>query len=88
MKSEVHKYLAEIGRRGGAKSRRVLTAKEATKMVQVREARRAYQRFHALCFWSFDVNLPIKFDDIIWVVEQLKKHGNRQAWEVAARLCR
>lgn len=34
-------YLAEIGRRGGTKSRRKLTRKQARAMVQAREANRA-----------------------------------------------
>ncbi|MBI2431310.1 MAG: hypothetical protein HYV26_00350 [Candidatus Hydrogenedentes bacterium] len=57
-------------------------------MVRVREAGRAYRRFHARCFWSYDPGLQIKKGDIPWVVEQLRKHGNREAWEVAGRLCR
>jgi hypothetical protein len=32
--------------------------------------------------------MKITIDDIPWVVETLRKHGNRQAWEIAAYLCR
>jgi hypothetical protein len=42
--SLVHKYLAEIGRRGGIRSRRVLTSDTARRMVEIREARRAARR--------------------------------------------
>lgn len=56
-------------------------------MVRTREARRAYQRFHASCFWSYRPDLKIGPDDIGWVAEILKKSGNREAWEVAQRLC-
>ena len=56
-------------------------------MVQVREARRAYRGFHARCFWSFDPNLIISESDVPWVIDQLKKYGGREGWEVAARLC-
>jgi hypothetical protein len=46
MDSEVRKYLSQIGRRGGKKSRRVLDPETARKMVRAREARRALrQRF-------------------------------------------
>ena len=46
--SSVSEYLARIGRKGGAKSRRVLSSEDARNMVRVREARRAFRRFHAL----------------------------------------
>jgi hypothetical protein len=42
--STIHKYLAEIGRRGGIKSRRVLEPETARRMVAIREARRAARR--------------------------------------------
>jgi hypothetical protein len=88
MNPHVREWLAEIGRRGGAISRRVLTPEEARSMVQVREARRAYHRFHTQCFWSFDPNYRIGPKDIPWVAEQLKRHGGREAWLVGSKLCR
>lgn len=81
-------YLSEIGRRGGRRSRRSLDSATARRMVRVREARRAYRRFHARCFWSFDPALRIGANDIPWVAEQLRKHGGRDAWLLADRLCR
>ena len=80
-------YLAEIGAKGGRKSRRKLTALEARSMVRVREARRAYREFHTECFWSFDPDYPIRLKDVPWVIEQLQKQGGRRAWEKAAQLC-
>lgn len=88
MRGPISKYLAEIGRRGGLKSRRALDAKAAREMVRVREARRAYRRFHARCFWSYDPDYRIGLADVPWVADQLRKHGGRDAWEVASRLCR
>jgi hypothetical protein len=88
MNIEVRKYLSTIGQRGGQKSRRVLDAKTARDMVRVREARRAYRRFHASCFWSFDPNYVLTLSDIPWVAAELRKHGGRAAWETANRLCR
>jgi hypothetical protein len=88
METTVKEYLAEIGRRGGRKSRRVLDSETARAMVRVREARRADRRFHANCFWSFDPDYRIESSDIAWVVDQLRKHGGRGAWEAAAKLCR
>jgi hypothetical protein len=57
-------------------------------MLKVREARRAFRRFRALCFWSYDPNMKITIDDVAWVAETLRKHGNRKAGEVADYLCR
>jgi hypothetical protein len=86
--SVIKAYLAEIGRRGGRKSRRTLSASAAKDMVRVREARRAFHRFRTSCFWSYRPDLRITAADVPWVAEQLMKHGNREAWRVGARLCR
>jgi hypothetical protein len=40
----IRKYLAEIGRRGGIRSRRELDPETARRMVAIREARRAARR--------------------------------------------
>ncbi|MCC6221403.1 MAG: hypothetical protein IT291_09210 [Deltaproteobacteria bacterium] len=88
MDDEVRKYLVEIGRRGGTKSRRSLSTTQAQSMVRLREAKRAFKKFRTACFWSYDPNLKITAADIHWIAEQLRKHGNRQAWEIAERLCR
>jgi len=88
MNAAVRRYLAEIGRRGGARSRRALSAEQARAMVRVREARRAYRAFHARCFWSYPPDLAIGPQDVAWVAERLMKHGGRREWEKGARLCR
>ena len=88
MDQSVHDYLARIGSRGGRTSRRTLSRTQARNMVQVREARRAYRRFYSQCFWSYDPDLRITSDDVPWVAEQLRRHGGRETWDVAARLCR
>jgi hypothetical protein len=84
----VRQYLRSIGRRGGLVSRRTLTESAARDMVKVREARRAYRRFHALCFWSFDPAYRITLSDVPWVAKQLMAHGGRSGWEIGAKLCR
>ena len=86
--NEIGDYLADIGRRGGRKSRRTLDPEVARDMVRVREARRAYERFHASCFWSYRPDLKIGMDDLDWVAETLMKNGNREAWRVGRALCR
>jgi hypothetical protein len=88
MDDAIRKYLSEIGKRGGSKSRRRLDPGTARDMVRVREARRAFRRFHAECFWSYDPDYLVTLKDIPWVADQLMKHGGRDAWEVGARLCR
>ena len=87
MDQSVKKYLAQIGRKGGKKSRRKLSSTSAKNMVKVREAKRAFQHFYTECFWSFDENYHITLQDISWVANQLRKNGNRKAWELAQKLC-
>jgi hypothetical protein len=88
MKREVRAYLSEIGRRGGRRSRRVLDPETARRMVRVREARRAFKRFHERCFWSSPANYVVTVDDIPWVARQLMTHGGRDGWRIGSRLCR
>ena len=88
MNTNVRRYLAEIGRRGGPKSRPPQGPEHATAKVRVREARRAFRRFHASCFWSSPPGLLIGVDDVAWVAEQLMRHGGREAWMKGAGLCR
>ena len=83
----VAEYLAKIGARGGRKSRRTLDPNTARSMVRVREARRAFQRFRSICFWSCRPDLTIGAADVPWVAEQLMKHGNRDTWRIGAKLC-
>jgi hypothetical protein len=85
--NKIRRYLSQIGARGGRKSRRVLDPETARSMVRVREARRAFKRFYTTCFWSYRRDLVIGPRDIPWVAEQLRKHGNAEAWRIAARLC-
>lgn len=87
MDDDVRSYLAEIGRKGGRKSRRTLDPETARQMVRVREARKAYREYHARCFWSYDPDLEIGAVDIEWVARTLMKHGDREAWELGHRLC-
>jgi hypothetical protein len=80
-------HLARIGRRGGIKSRRTLDPDTARRMVQIREARRAYRRWRKRCFWSFRPELQITAEDVAWVAEQLMKHGDHEAFVVGRALC-
>ncbi len=83
----VRQYLAKIGRRGGQRSRRHLDSETARKMVRLREAKRAFRTFYTECFWSYDPNYKVTQNDIVWVGQQLMKHGGRRAWQAGAKLC-
>ena len=88
MNEKVRAYLSVIGSHGGRKSRRALDPETARAMVRVREAGRTFRRYHARCFWSFDPEYRIGLTDVVWVAKQLRKHGGRDAWEIAGKLCR
>lgn len=80
-------YLASIGRRGGKKSKRVLSPATAREMAMVREAKRAFKKYYSECFWSFDPGLVITKEDVNWVAQRLMKFGTRRIWEVGRSLC-
>jgi len=85
---EIIQYLSEIGRKGGRKSRRKLSSADARNMVRVREARRAFRRFHARCFWYLREDLEVSLDDIPEIVRGLRQNGGREGFLLAAKLCR
>ncbi len=87
MDDATRRYLAAIGQKGGTRSRRLLDPAEARRMVKVREARRAFRRFHTQCFWSYRPDLIVGIADVPWVAEQLMKHGDRDAWRIGSALC-
>jgi len=84
---DVSAYLAEIGRRGGAKSRRHLTAEQARHMVRMREARRIYRRYYAQCFWYLRPDLMPTPADLPEIARGLRQHGGRAGFLLAAKLC-
>jgi hypothetical protein len=58
-------------------------------MVRLREARRAYRRFHAQCFWSYRADLVIEPEAIDWVAKRLMTYGGWVGWALGAKLlCR
>jgi len=84
----VKRYMAEIGRRGGSRSRRVLSAENARDMVRVREAKRLFRRFYAQCFWYMKPDMQISRADIPAIVRGLKQNGGREGYLLATKLCR
>ncbi len=88
MKSkDIQNYLAQIGRKGGQKSRRQLDPETARLMGLLRSARNAYRKYHAKCFWSYDPNLQITIADVRWVGRQLLKHGGMEVAQLGKKLC-
>ena len=86
--TDIRAYLAEIGRKGGRRSRRHLRAEDARNMVRVREARRAFRTFYAQCFWYLREDMDVTLDDIPEIVRGLRLNGGRQGFLLAAKLCR
>ncbi len=84
----IKEYLARIGRKGGAASRRPLSSEEARNMVRIREARRAFRDFHAQCFWYLRPDMKVTLEDLPEIVRGLRQHGGRQGFLRAAKLCR
>lgn len=85
---KVRVYLSEIGRKGGIKSRRVLSPDEARNMVRIREAQRAFRNFYAQCFWYLKKDMKVTSADIPEIVRGLRQNGGRDGFLLAAKLCR
>lgn len=86
MNGEVRRYLSSIGAKGGRRSRRKLDPETAKKMVQVREAKKAFLKFYSSCFWSSPKDLKITNEDVTWVAERLKTYVGREGWLLGAKL--
>jgi hypothetical protein len=86
--ASVRTYLAVLGRKGGKKSRRRLSAEDARDMVRIREAKRAFKAFHAQCFWYLKDDMRITLADVDGIARGLRQNGGRRGFLLAARLCR
>lgn len=87
MNKKLRQYFSKIGSTGGKKSKRALTSEDALKMVLVREARRAFKKYYTSCFWSYNPNHKVTFNDISWIAEKLQKNGDLAAWKLSKKLC-
>lgn len=79
-------YFSRIGRKGGVRSRRDLSPADARNMVRIREARRAFRKFHAQCFWYLRHDLAITLDDLPEIIRGLRRSGGRKGLLAAQRL--
>jgi len=51
-------------------------------------AQQAFNRFHTRCFWFMREDLRVSEEDIESIIHGLRNHGNREAFLIAAKLCR
>ena len=51
-------------------------------------AQRAFREFHSRCFWFMREDLRVGVADLPAIVKGLRAHGNREAFFIAAQLCR
>lgn len=56
-------------------------------MVRLREARRAFHRFHSQCFWYMRPDMAITEDDVPEIARGLRQNGGRQGFLLASKLC-
>jgi hypothetical protein len=84
----VKAYLKEIGAKGGRKSRRKLDPAQARRMVAVREARRAFRDHYPSIFWSAPENMQVNEALVPYVIDEMKREGNREAYLRAGRIQR
>lgn len=51
-------------------------------------AQKAFEQFHTRCFWFMREDLQVSEGEIETIIRGLRAHGNREAFLIAARLCR
>jgi hypothetical protein len=51
-------------------------------------AQQAFEQFHACCFWFMREDVRVGEADLETIVRGLRAHGNREAFLIAAKLCR
>ncbi len=88
MKRGVSEYLAEIGRRGGKKSRRHLSSERARDMVRMRELRRLFEleklieSYRVQCLWFLRPDyVPRTTNELLDVLDLIERYGDRTGYE-------
>ena len=51
-------------------------------------AQQAFEQFHSRCFWFMREDLSVGEEDLEAIIRGLRAHGNREAFLLAAKLCR
>jgi hypothetical protein len=90
---EVRAYFAEIGRRGGRKSRRRLSSELARDMVRMREVRRLFDlekliaSYREQCLWFLRPDyLPKTTKELLDVLDWIERYGDRTGYERAGEI--
>ena len=52
------------------------------------QAQAAYARFYTRCFWFMREDLQVEREHLETIIRGLRAHGNREAFLIAAQLCR
>ena len=50
-------------------------------------AREAFSAYQTRCFWSLSPHLEITTETLPIIIAGLRRHGDRAAFQLAARLC-
>jgi hypothetical protein len=83
----IRAYLSSIGRRGGRKSRRMLTPEQARDMVRIREAKRAFRLYYAQCFWYMEPEIKITKAELAFIARGLRTYGGHEGYRLADTIC-
>ena len=51
-------------------------------------AQQAFKKYKAACFWSLRDDLVVTEQNLYLIVEGLRRHGDREAFRIADKLCR
>ena len=51
-------------------------------------AQQAFERFYTRCFWFMREDLLVGEEDLEAIIRGLRAHGDREAFLLAAKLCR
>lgn len=63
-------------------------APEAIAPEKLALAQRAFQEFHARCFWFMRADATILAEDVPYICERLRADGGRRGFQIAAEICR
>ena len=51
-------------------------------------AQKAFELYYSRCFWFMDRSLRVTEDLLPRIVDGLRRHGDRRAFQIATELCR
>jgi hypothetical protein len=51
-------------------------------------AQKAFEKFHARCFWFMRVDATLVAEDVPYICERLRADGGREGFQLAAEICR